>query len=99
MAVPPSTSLPKLLANLLAAARRPRVRRWLLAIPALIILALAVRPLVLPRVSVRTHTVDRGEVVRDVFGRGTLESRREVQLGFDLAGRVSDLLADVGDRV
>lgn len=99
MAVPPSTSLPKLLANLFAAARRPRVRRWLLAIPALIILALAVRPLVLPRVSVRTHTVDRGEVVRDVFGRGTLESRREVQLGFDLAGRVSDILADEGDRV
>jgi len=34
-----------------------------------------------------------------VFGRGTLESRREVQLGFDLAGRVSDILADEGDRV
>jgi len=38
-------------------------------------------------------------VVREVFGRGTIESRREAQLGFDLAGRISDVLVDEGDHV
>jgi HlyD family secretion protein len=47
----------------------------------------------------RVHQVDRGDVVREVFGRGTIESRRETQLGFDLAGRISDVLVDEGDHV
>lgn len=50
-------------------------------------------------VAVRTHTVARGEVVVLVHGRGTVESRREAQLGFDLVGRVSDVLVDEGDAV
>lgn len=47
----------------------------------------------------RVHHVDRGDVVREVFGRGTIESRREAQLGFDMAGRISDVLVDEGDHV
>jgi HlyD family secretion protein len=47
----------------------------------------------------RVHHVDRGDVLREVFGRGTIESRREAQLGFDLAGRISDVLVDEGDHV
>lgn len=47
----------------------------------------------------RTHTVERGDVSVLVHGRGTVESRREAQLGFDLVGRVSDVLVDEGDRV
>jgi multidrug efflux pump subunit AcrA (membrane-fusion protein) len=48
---------------------------------------------------VRVHHVDRGDVVREVFGRGTIESRREAKLGFDMAGRISDVLVDEGDHV
>lgn len=47
----------------------------------------------------RAVTIDRGDVVREVFGRGTIESRREAQLGFDMVGRISDVLVDEGDRV
>ncbi len=46
-----------------------------------------------------SHTVARGDVVREAFGRGTVESRREVQLGFDMVGRLSDVFVDEGDRV
>jgi HlyD family secretion protein len=53
-----------------------------------------VRPL-----AVSGRAVERGDVVREVFGRATIESRREVELGFDLVGRVSDVLVDEGDRV
>ena len=45
------------------------------------------------------HTIARGDVVREAFGRGTVESRREVQLGFDMVGRLSDVFVDEGDRV
>ena len=41
---------------------------------------------------VQRHLVDHGDVVREVFGRATIESHREVQLGFDLVGRVSGVL-------
>ena len=34
-----------------------------------------------------------------MLGRGTVESRREAQLGFDVVGRISDVLVDEGDRV
>jgi HlyD family secretion protein len=43
--------------------------------------------------------VDRGPVVREAFGRGTVESLREASVGFDLSGRLSDVLVDEGDRV
>ncbi len=81
-------------------ARSPR--RWAAWLKAALLVALVVAAVsvrLLRPVSVRAHTVDRGPVVREVFGRGTLESRREVQLGFDLVGRVADLLVDEGDRV
>ncbi len=50
-------------------------------------------------VKVRVHHVEQGEVVQQAFGRGTIESDREAQLGFDLVGRVSDILVDEGERV
>jgi HlyD family secretion protein len=50
-------------------------------------------------VPVLAHRVERGDVVRQAFGRGTIESDREAQLGFDLVGRLSDVLVDEGDRV
>ncbi len=50
-------------------------------------------------VKVRVHQVERGDVVQQAFGRGTVESDREAQLGFDLVGRVSEILVDEGDRI
>ncbi|MBK8012423.1 MAG: efflux RND transporter periplasmic adaptor subunit [Deltaproteobacteria bacterium] len=43
--------------------------------------------------------IDRGPVVRVSFGRGTIESQREAAVGFDLIGRLSDVLVDEGARV
>jgi HlyD family secretion protein len=50
-------------------------------------------------VSAEAVAVDRGVVVREAFGRGTVESVREASVGFDLSGRLSDVLVDEGDRV
>lgn len=79
-----------------------RVRRylgWLKLLPVVVIVALVVRQRVVAPVAVQHQVVDQGDVVREVFGRATIESRREVELGFDLVGRVSDVLVDEGDRV
>jgi HlyD family secretion protein len=65
----------------------------------LLVVAIVVRQRLIAPLAVRAHAVDRGDVVREVFGRATIESRREVELGFDLVGRVSDVLVDEGDRV
>jgi HlyD family secretion protein len=50
-------------------------------------------------VPVVTATVGRGEVVQEAFGRGTVESQREAAVGFDLSGRLSEVLVDEGARV
>lgn len=60
---------------------------------------LVVRQRLFVPVPVVSAKVDRGDVVSQVFGRGTLESRREVELGFDLVGRIQELLVDDGDMV
>lgn len=78
----------------LDAARR---RSWvvLLAAAALLVAWLRVwRP-----VHVAVARVDRGTIAQEAFGRGTVESQREAAVGFDLAGRLSDVLVDEGARV
>jgi HlyD family secretion protein len=50
-------------------------------------------------VPVTSHRVERGVVVERVFGRGTIESEREAQVGFDLVGRLSEVLVEEGARV
>lgn len=50
-------------------------------------------------VGVEVARVDRGDVTEEAFGRGTIESQREATLGFDLVGRVSEVLVDEGARV
>lgn len=85
-----------------AALSRKRLRRylaWLKILPFAIAIGLVVRHRLVAPVPVHQLVVDRGDVVREVYGRATIESRREVQLGFDLVGRVSDVLVDEGDRV
>jgi HlyD family secretion protein len=81
---------------------RARYRRylvWLKILPIAIVIALVARHRFVAPMAVRRHIVDRGDVVREVFGRATIESRREVALGFDLVGRISDVVVDEGDRV
>ncbi len=88
------------------AAKPKRVRPWrtylrrvgsVIAIAAVIVGVVYVR--FLAPVTVIAHTVERGVVVERVFGRGTVESEREAQLGFDLVGRLSEVLVDEGARV
>ncbi|MCC6874691.1 MAG: efflux RND transporter periplasmic adaptor subunit [Sandaracinaceae bacterium] len=50
-------------------------------------------------VHVEVARVDRGTVVREAFGRGTIESQREAAVGFDLVGRISEVLVEEGARV
>jgi RND family efflux transporter MFP subunit len=69
-----------------------------LAIPAALLAAVLYRRTVAP-IDAEAHRVRRGDVVGEVYGRGAVESRREAQLGFDVVGRISDVLVDEGDRV
>lgn len=50
-------------------------------------------------VEVRAARIDRGTISVVAFGRGTIESQREAAVGFDLVGRLSDVLVDEGTRV
>jgi HlyD family secretion protein len=82
--------------------RRARWRRyvgWLKVLPFALVVALVARHRLIAPMEVHRRVVDQGDVVRELFGRATIESRREVQLGFDLVGRVSEVLVDEGDRV
>lgn len=50
-------------------------------------------------VEVMSHTLTAGELTREVFGRGAIESEREAALGFDLSGRIAEVLVEEGQRV
>lgn len=75
------------------------VRRiaWVLVLGAIVFAIVWFRMLSPVRVNV-AH-VERGVVVHEAFGRGTVESEREAAVGFDLVGRLSDVLVDEGARV
>ena len=47
-------------------------------------------------VDVNRAVVERGTVVQEAFGRGTIESEREAAVGFDMVGRLSSVLVDEG---
>lgn len=50
-------------------------------------------------VTVEVAYVERGTVIQEAFGRGTIESLREADVGFDMVGRLSSILVDEGTRV
>ena len=50
-------------------------------------------------VSAAVVRVERGAIAQEAFGRGTIESQREAAVGFDLVGRLSEVLVDEGSRV
>ncbi len=85
------------------ARRGRRVRRVVLRVarfaPVVALAAAGVYARFVAPVGVQVHRVDLGDVVAEAFGRGTVESEREAQVGFDLVGRLSDVLVDEGTRV
>ncbi len=50
-------------------------------------------------VSVMAHRIEQGELVAEVMGTGTLESRVEVTIGPKISGRIEAVLGDQGDHV
>lgn len=70
---------------------------WLVALIALGV-AIAWMRLWAP-VAAKVVRVERGPIVEEAFGRGTIESQREAAVGFDLVGRLSDVLVEEGARV
>jgi HlyD family secretion protein len=72
---------------------------WLKWLPALVVVISLGAYRYFSTVPVRVVVSHRGDVIQEVFGRGTLESRRTADLGFDLVGRISDLRVDEGDSV
>ncbi|MBK7539304.1 MAG: efflux RND transporter periplasmic adaptor subunit [Myxococcales bacterium] len=76
-----------------------RLRRslWLLVLTAVVMLIAWFR--VWSPVRVEVALVERGTILEEAFGRGTIESQREAAVGFDLIGRISEMLVDEGARV
>lgn len=75
------------------------VRRgaWVAALAAVVLLIAWLR--LWSPVQVEVARVDRGTIIEEAFGRGTIESQREAAVGFDLVGRLSEVLVEEGTRV
>ena len=86
-----------------AVEKRARWRRYVKRGGAVLGVGVAVGALVyqgfLAPVVATDLVVERGTVVERVYGRGTIEAERGSQLGFDLVGRISEVLVDEGDHV
>ncbi len=50
-------------------------------------------------VPVVEHKLERGEIVAEVLGTGTLEARVKVSISPKISGRIKEILVDQGDRV
>lgn len=70
---------------------------WVVVLVAFVLLVAWFR--VWSPVRVEVARIDRGTITQEAFGRGTIESQREAAVGFDLVGRLSDVLVDEGARV
>ena len=49
--------------------------------------------------SVTRHQIERGEIVAEVMGTGTLEARVKTTVSPKISGRVAEVVVDQGDRV
>ena len=87
-------TLPPFLRSALRIARRGL---WVVIPLAIVLLVLWLR--VWSPVRVEAVRVDRATVIQEAFGRGTIESQREAAVGFDLVGRLSEVLVEEGARV
>lgn len=70
---------------------------WAVVLVAIVLVVVWLR--VWSPVGVEAARIDRGAIVQEAFGRGTIESQREAAVGFDLVGRLSEVLVDEGARV
>ncbi|MDQ3264387.1 MAG: efflux RND transporter periplasmic adaptor subunit [Myxococcota bacterium] len=70
---------------------------WVTTLPVLLLLIAWFR--LWSPVQVEAVRVERGTVIQEAFGRGTIESQREAAVGFDLVGRISEVLVEEGTRV
>lgn len=50
-------------------------------------------------VPVTGHQIERGDIVAEVMGTGTLEARVRVTISPKISGRIEEILVDQGDRV
>lgn len=50
-------------------------------------------------VAVESHLAERGPIVAEVMGTGTLEARVEATISPKISGRIEDVVSDQGDRV
>ena len=50
-------------------------------------------------IPVDVHTVERGTIIAEVMGTGTLEARMEATVSPKISGRIAEVLVDQGERV
>ena len=81
----------------------PAIRRWLRrAIQALFVVGIAAAIIYWAKFSpvpVTAHKVERGQIVAEVMGTGTLEARVRTAIGPKISGRIADIRADQNDTV
>jgi HlyD family secretion protein len=78
------------------------MRRWrgiLIGLLVLILAGVAAWLLVFKPVAVVAHEVTRGEVTEHIPGTGAIECPRVVSPGFEVTGRITELLVDQGDSI
>ncbi len=75
------------------------VRRGLFPLLLLVVVSVVVWFRIFSPVQVEATRVERGTIIQEAFGRGTIESQREAAVGFDLVGRLSQVLVEEGARV
>lgn len=79
------------------------MRRWMGRLLKLVIFSAVVGALVyrvaLAPVPVERHTIRPEGIVSEVLGTGTLEARTSAIISSKIPGRISEILADQGDRV
>lgn len=83
--------------SLRRALERVRKSAWLFVLATVVLGVLWLR--LWSPVRVQVVRIDRGTVVVEAFGRGTIESQREAAVGFDLVGRISQVLVEEGASV
>lgn len=83
--------------------KRSKVMRWVRRIwkPAVLVVAvvIVVYWVKLSPVTVISHKIERGPIVSEVMGTGTLEARISVTVSPKISGRILEVPIDQGDRV
>lgn len=76
-----------------------KIRRRVFWALGILVAAAAIYFAALRTIVVEGQRVDRGIVVAEAFGTGTLESRKTVDVSFEVTGRIAKLAVDQGDAI